>query len=174
MLTNAGSIFFNELEDFTQSEGNKQRGFQRVVVHRIVDGDTIELFNRRRVRLIGINTPESTFKTETYGQEARTYTTDKLAGRMVWLQKDISETDQYGRLLRLVWVELPVDESIESEIRSKLFNADLVLHGYAEPSTFPPDVKFSGYFRKFAREARNRQLGLWRESRKGTTRGDFD
>ncbi|MGM0901581.1 MAG: thermonuclease family protein [Bacillota bacterium] len=174
MLTNDGSKLINEPEDLTQSEEHKQRGFQRVVVHRIVDGDTFELFNRKRVRLIGVNTPESTYKTERYGQEARFYTTRILAGRDVWLQKDVSDTDQYGRLLRLVWVELPVDESIESEIRSKLFNADLVLHGYAEPSTFPPDVKFSGYFRKFAREARNLQLGLWRESRKGTTRGDFD
>jgi len=83
-----------------------QRGIpsvQTAIVHRAIDGDTIELTNRRRVRLIGINTPESTYKIERYGIEAKSYTEKKLAGRTVWLEKDVSEYDRYGRLLRIVW-----------------------------------------------------------------------
>ena len=147
--------------------------FQSAIVLHAIDGDTIELTNRQRVRLIGINTPESTYKIEVYGKEARNYTNEKLAGRAVWLQKDLSERDRYGRLLRIVWLEQP-ENYFESEIRLKMFNADLILKGYAEPSTFPPDVKFSPFFRQFAREARSQKVGLWRFGGKGTTIGDFD
>lgn len=125
------------------------------------------------MRLIGINTPESTYKIEAYGKEARNYTQEKLAGSNVWLQKNLSERDRYGRLLRIVWLEQP-ENYFESEIRLKMFNAELILKGYAEPSTFPPDVKFSPYFRHFAREARSSKVGLWRFGGKGTTTGDSD
>jgi micrococcal nuclease len=148
--------------------------FQRAIVQRVIDGDTIELTNKKRVRLIGINTPESTYKIETYGKEARNYSQEKLAGRTIWLQKEISDNDRFGRLLRIVWLEQPVDSQDEGEIRLKMFNAELILNGYAEPSTFPPDVKYSAYFRQFAREARSLRVGLWRFGRKGTTIGDFD
>lgn len=147
--------------------------FQVAIVQHAIDGDTIELTNGKRVRLIGINTPESTYKIEAYGKEARYYTQEKLAGRTVWLQKDLSERDRYGRLLRIVWLEQP-ENYTESEIRLKMFNAELILKGYAEPSTFPPDVKYSPYFRHFARDARSQRVGLWRFGGKGTTIGDFD
>lgn len=62
----------------------------------------------------------------------------------------------------------------ENEIRSKMFNADLVINGYAEPSTYPPDVKYAEYFRQFAREARTNGTGLWAYGENGTTKGDFD
>ena len=62
----------------------------------------------------------------------------------------------------------------ENEIRTKMFNADLVLNGYAEPSTYPPDVKYSEYFVKFAREAREQNTGLWAFGENGTTKGDLD
>ncbi|MCD4837403.1 excalibur calcium-binding domain-containing protein [Neobacillus sedimentimangrovi] len=55
-----------------------------------------------------------------------------------------------------------------------MFNADLVLNGYAEPSTYPPDVKYSDYFVKFAREARSNQTGLFAYGENGTTKGDLD
>jgi micrococcal nuclease len=148
--------------------------FQTAIVQRVIDGDTIELTTRQRVRLIGINTPESTYKIETYGKEARNYTEERLAGRTIWLQKEISDIDRYGRLLRIVWLEQPVDDQEETEIRLKMFNAELILKGYAEPSTFPPDVKYSHHFRQFAREARGRKIGLWRFGGNGTTIGDFD
>ncbi len=175
----------NHLEDFGQPWNQDKKDqplvrgpamvspFQAAIVQRAIDGDTIELTNRQRVRLIGINTPESTYKIEAYGKEARNYTQEKLAGRTVWLQKDLSERDRYGRLLRIFWLEQP-ENDFESEIRLKMFNAELLLKGYAEPSTFPPDVKFSPYFRKFAREARSSKVGLWGFGDKGTTTGDFD
>jgi micrococcal nuclease len=149
-------------------------GLEEVLISRVVDGDTVELKDGRKVRFIGVNTPESTTRTEEYGKEASNYTTEKLEGKTVWLQKDVSETDRYNRSLRLIWLEIPKDDMNEEEIRTKMFNADLVLNGYAEPSTYNPDVKYSEYFVKFAREARENGTGLWAYGENGTTKGDLD
>ncbi|RSD28582.1 thermonuclease family protein [Mesobacillus subterraneus] len=149
-------------------------GLESVTVGRVVDGDTIETTDGRKIRLIGVNTPESTTRKETYGKEASNYTTSKLNGKKVWMQKDVSDTDRYDRQLRIIWLAIPTDDMNESEIRSKMFNAELVLNGYAEPSTFPPDVKYSEYFTKFAREAREAGTGLWAFGVNGTTKGDLD
>ncbi|MEH7356651.1 thermonuclease family protein [Neobacillus drentensis] len=124
--------------------------------------------------MIGVNTPESTTRHEQYGKEASNYTTTKLAGKQIWMQKDVSETDPYGRILRIILLAIPTNDMDENEMRSKMFNADLVLNGYAEPSTYPPDVKYSEYFVKFAREARDSNKGLWAFGQNGTTKGDLD
>ena len=149
-------------------------GFVQAQVERVVDGDTVVLTDGTKVRLIGVNTPESTKETQPYGEEASNHTKEVLAGRTVWLEKDVSETDQYGRALRIVWLELPRDTS-DAEIRAKMYNAQLVLDGYAEPYTFPPDVKYAEKFKDYAREAREKETGLWAiDPVNGTTRGDLD
>ncbi|MEH7885170.1 thermonuclease family protein [Bacillus sp. JJ1609] len=164
-----------EAEANAQEEATLAKlGLMAVTVGRVVDGDTIETTDGQKIRFIGVNTPESTTKTETFGKEASNYTISKLDGQKIWIQKDVSETDRYGRLLRIIWLAIPTDDTNESEIRSKMFNADLVLNGYAEPSTYPPDVKYSEYFVKFAREARESGTGLWAFGTNGTTKGDLD
>jgi micrococcal nuclease len=126
------------------------QGFEYVTVGRVIDGDTFETSDGRRVRLIGVNTPESTIRTEEHGKEASHYKTSKLAGKQVWMQKDISDTDCYSRYLRIIWLKIPTNDMDENEIRTKMLNADLVLKGFAEPATYIPDVKYSNYFIKFA------------------------
>lgn len=157
-----------------QSQAAESLGLELVTVGRVVDGDTIETSDGRKVRLIGVNTPESTTRVEEYGKEASQFTTSELTGKKVWMQKDVSDTDRYGRLLRIVWLDIPADDMDEDEIREKMFNAHLVLNGYAEPSTYNPDVKYSEYFRKFGREAREANKGLWSLGDEGTTKGDLD
>lgn len=152
----------------------KDLNLEAVTVQRVVDGDTIKLTDGRRVRLIGVNTPESTTRTEKYGKEASIYTTSKLTGKQIWLQKDVSEADRYDRYLRIIWTAIPTNVLNENEIRTKMFNADLVINGYAEPSTYPPDVKYSEYFVMFAREARKNNTGLWAFKENGTIEGDLD
>ncbi|KUP09667.1 thermonuclease [Bacillus coahuilensis m2-6] len=163
--SNVHSLSSNNIEKF---------GLEPVIVERVVDGDTIVVHDGRKIRLIGINTPESTNRTEEYGKEASDYTKSQLEGREVFLQKDVSDVDRYNRSLRIVWLEVPSDDMDEQEMMKKMFNAQLVIEGYAEPSTYPPDVKYSDYFRKFAREARENEVGLWSFGRDGTTRGDLD
>lgn len=157
-----------------QEELAKKFNLEQVTVTRVIDGDTIELTDGRVVRMIGINTPESTTRTEEYGKEASNYTVSKLSEKTVWLQKDVSDMDRYNRLLRMIWLAVPTDVEDENEIRQKMFNANLVLSGYAEPSTYPPDVKYSNYFVEFAKEARENNTGLWAFGENGTTKGDLD
>ncbi|MEH6989941.1 thermonuclease family protein [Cytobacillus firmus] len=171
-------------EQQKQEEAEKQKqeqiqaaeslGLELVTVGRVVDGDTIETSDGSKVRLIGVNTPESTTRVEEYGKEASQFTTSELTGKKVWMQKDVSDTDRYGRLLRIIWLDIPADDMDEGEIRAKMFNAHLVLNGYAEPSTYNPDVKYSEYFREFGREAREANKGLWVLGDEGTTKGDLD
>ena len=132
-------------------------------VTRIVDGDTIVANineSEKKVRMIGVNTPESTTKIEKFGKEASNYTTEKLTNKTIYLEKDVNETDKYGRLLRYVWLEIPTEIN-EAQIKEKMFNAILVTEGYAQVATYPPDVKYVDYFTKIQNIARDANLGLW-------------
>lgn len=142
------------------------------VVTRVVDGDTIELKSGQIVRLINVNTPESTNKIEKYGKESSQFTNKSLLGKTVWLTKDISETDRYGRLLRFIWMKKP-DNFSEKEFRANCFNAMLVLKGYAMSYSYNPDITYSNYFKKFDREAYAKKIGLWQFGEFGTTKGDY-
>jgi len=122
---------------------------------RVVDGDTIEVEIGGReytVRYIGINTPETKAPNrpvEPYGPEASAANEALVAGKVVYLAKDVSETDRYGRLLRYVWVD------------GIMVNEELVRRGYARASTYPPDVKNAERFLALEREAREAGRGLW-------------
>ncbi|NLO89220.1 MAG: nuclease [Clostridia bacterium] len=147
----------------THDEGEEVPGFVKAYVAKVIDGDTIVAVfegKEEKVRLIGVDTPESTIRHEPYGKEASSYTKSKLLGKTIYLEKDVSERDKYGRLLRYVWLEVPKSKS-ENEIRSKMFNAILLLGGYAQVATYPPDVKYTDYFVKFQQEARKSGKGFW-------------
>lgn len=138
------------------------------VVALVSDGDTFRarLDGRdERVRLIGVNCPEIAhsdlgIREEPYGREAKAYTERILTGRMVWLEFDVQERDKYGRLLAYVWLAQPSSGS-EEEARAKMFNARLLLDGYAQAMTVPPNVKYADLFVKLQREAREAGKGLW-------------
>jgi micrococcal nuclease len=134
------------------------------LVTRVVDGDTAVMTLRgttsERVRFIGVNTPESTTQHEPYGEEASAYTKKRLTGKQVWLQIGVGERDTYGRLLAYVWLARPSDTS-ESELRAKQFNAQLLIDGYAQIMTVPPNVDYVDEYRVFQAEARDANRGLW-------------
>lgn len=138
--------------------------FTEATVKRIVDGDTIIVIIQGaeyRLRLIGVNCPEYTSKKEPYGKEATEYTTKMLDGKTIYLQKDVSETDKYGRLLRYVWLEKP-EQITEETIQEKMFNSLLVSQGYAYATTYPPDVAYSSHFKNMQQKAREENTGLWK------------
>ena len=78
----------------------------------VVDGDTIDVTVdgvERRVRYIGIDTPETVHPTrgvELYGKDASACNAQLVEGKTVQLEKDVSETDRYGRLMRYVWLSV--------------------------------------------------------------------
>lgn len=128
-----------------------------VLVTRVIDGDTIEIEGGRKVRYVGIDTPETVDPRRAvgcFGQEASRENKGLVEGKEVYLMRDISEEDKYGRLLRLVY--LPLEDG------SAIFVNDyLVRQGFAKAMTVPPDVTFAKQFVEAQREARVAKRGLW-------------
>lgn len=135
-------------------------------VSRVVDGDTIEVAfdgTKEKVRLIGVDTPETVHPSkgvEPFGPEASNYTKNRLDGKTVYLEKGVQERDKYGRLLAYVWQEPPTEIS-DAEITAKMFNARLLVNGYAQLMTIPPNVKYVDQFTRLQAQARENSYGLW-------------
>lgn len=134
-------------------------------VNRVIDGDTIEVLiegEPKTVRLIGINTPETVDPrrpVQCFGKEASNKMKELVDGKWVRLEKDVSDTDKYGRLLRYIFLPLENGES--------LFVDDyLVRQGYANAVSYPPDVKYYEQFKKAEEEARRQNLGLFNKCKK--------
>ncbi|MBM4434098.1 MAG: hypothetical protein FJ028_03120, partial [Chloroflexi bacterium] len=132
---------------------------QQARVVSVTDGDTIRVELEGRtvtVRYIGMDTPETVAPgrpVERYGPEATEANRRLVEGRTVTLEKDVSETDSFGRLLRYVYVD-----QFSGVV---MVNAELVRLGYARVATYPPDVKYVSLFLDLEREARARNAGLW-------------
>lgn len=121
-------------------------------VTRVIDGDTIQIEGDKVVRYIGIDTPETVHPSkpvQCYGKEASAKNRELVEGKEVKLEKDVSETDKYGRLLRYVWLD------------DMLVNEYLVKEGYAQSSSYPPDVKYQDRFIEAQKQAREEKRGLW-------------
>jgi micrococcal nuclease len=119
---------------------------------RVVDGDTIELDGGERIRLIGVNTPESVDPrrpVEYFGKEAAAFTRRMVEGRSVRLEYDEETRDNYGRTLAYVY--LPDGTSL---------NAELIRQGYGFAYTRFP-YRRQQEFVALEREAREQGRGLW-------------
>lgn len=118
------------------------------IVGRVVDGDTFFCRDGRRVRLIGVDSPERK-------QGAVAVAARKALARMlptatpVRLQHDVRLTDRYGRLLAYAWVG------------TVLVNEAMVRNGWAVLYTVPPNVMYAERLRRAQDEARARRAGLW-------------
>ena len=130
-------------------------GLTPATVTRVTDGDTIRVEidgQEYRVRYIGIDTPETVDPRRPvgcFGKEASERNRQLVEGQTVGLEKDVSETDSFDRLLRYVWVG------------DLMVNATLVEEGYALASTYPPDVRYSDQFAALQAQAREASQGLW-------------
>lgn len=153
---------------------NKQAlaNFTQAKITSVTDGDTVTAqagSKSYKVRLIGVDTPETVHPSKPvsfYGKEASNFTKENLTDRYVYLEKDVSETDKYYRSLRYVWLNLPENLAYPSfeDVRDKMFNGILLREGYATLATFPPDVKYLDYFRKIAKTASLKEIGLYNEA----------
>jgi endonuclease YncB( thermonuclease family) len=125
-------------------------------VQRVSDGDTFVATvkgRRERVRVIGVDTPESVAPNqpdEPFGEEAANFAKHYLDGETVRLAGDAEPRDRYGRMLAYVWLE-----------DGTFWNALLVAEGYAQQLTIPPNVTYAGLFRRLVGEARREDRGLW-------------
>jgi micrococcal nuclease len=143
-------------------------GYETATVTRVVDGDTLvvditarsdgpgaglaPIGGDQRVRLIGIDTPESVDPRRPvgcFGKESSAATAALVEGAEVRLVKDVEESDSFDRLLRYVY------------LGDEMVNARLVVNGYATAFTYPPNVRWSELFVQLEREAREGARGLW-------------
>ena len=129
---------------------NQQPVFGKVesaVVERVIDGDTLVLANGERVRLIGIDAPE---KGEKCFEEAKNRLQQLVFGRLVFLRRDVSDRDKYGRLVRFVYLD-------------RVFvNLVLVEEGLALAFEFKPDNSLAWLFRESELAALDGNGCLWK------------
>ena len=118
-------------------------------VSRVIDGDTIELANGDRVRLLGIDAPE---KGSYYYEEVRDRLRQLIGGKTVELERDKSDKDQFGRLLRYVFVG------------GEFVNLKLVEEGCAYAYVVAPDEKYKAELVKAEQRARRQGLLIWETS----------
>ena len=122
------------------------------LVERVVDGDTIVVRDVGRVRLIGVDTPETVHPSrpvEFFGREASAFTKQLVDGKRVLLEYDRQRTDRYGRTL--AYVHLPDGTFV---------NAEIIRRGYGHAYTRFP-FKYLDRFRGLERDARRAGRGLW-------------
>ena len=125
---------------------------ESVKVTRVVDGDTIKIEGGQTVRYIGIDTPETVHPQKTvecFGREASNKNKELVEGKFVQLEKDVSEVDKYGRLLRYIYVD------------GVFANELLVKEGFAHASSYPPDVEYQDLLNSAQQEAQEQNKGLW-------------
>lgn len=126
----------------------------------VVDGDTIKIKyegKEEKVRLIGIDTPESVHPDKTkntvYGKKASDYTKNLLENKKVKLEFDVQKNDKYGRLLSYVYLE-----------NGEMLNKKLLQEGYAKIATYPPNVRYVEEFKQIQEKARKDKVGFWKEN----------
>jgi len=137
------------------------------IVSRVIDGDTFELSDGRRVRLLGVDTPETVDHREDvewFGREAAKKLKEWISGKMVCLKKDRDKTqdiDAHGRLLRYVWITK--GDSFVHPVRYEIsngVNAELIKQGYGFAYTNYP-FQYLEKFRKYETDAKRNNRGLW-------------
>lgn len=160
-----GESVFNLTGNNSGNDSGNQDFVQAVIV-RAVDGDTAVVKvdgQEKRVRFLGVDTPETVHPNKPvqfYGKEASNFTKESLNGRRVWLEYDSNPQDRYGRHLAYIWLKNPktIDEA---SIRENMFNAKLLLGGYAKVMIIRPNKRYEAEFKKFQAEAQRAKLGVW-------------
>lgn len=146
----------NQAVQGSPAEQNAPLASQAYEVLRVVDGDTIIVDfggKAEKVRMIGIDTPESVHPDESRntpeGKIASDFTKSQLEGKNVQLEFDVEERDKYGRMLAYVWID------------GVMYNKTLLSEGYAKIATFPPNVKYVDDFKALEKQARELKKGFW-------------
>ncbi len=123
-----------------------------VTVRRVIDGDTFVLYSGEKVRLIGVDTPETKHPqkpVQYFAKEASEFTRRMIEGKTILLEYDGKRSDRYGRLLAYVYLH-----------DGTFLNAEIIKQGYGFAYTRYP-FNYLDEFRNYEREARENGKGLW-------------
>ncbi|WP_189270078.1 thermonuclease family protein [Pseudobutyrivibrio ruminis] len=174
ILCVASSEFINNQNvteiDADNTVDNQESKLDAVKFIRTVDGDTIIVEDsngeHKRVRMIGIDTPESVAQEEErnneYGVMASDYTKELLTNAItLYLEYDVDADDQYDRILAYVWLE-DVDDTFNVEnIKNSMVNAIIVENGYGIAKKYEPTVAHDDILAELMAEAEENNIGLW-------------
>ena len=133
-----------------------------VVVKRVIDGDTVELESGLRVRYIGMDSPEMAERgvEGCLAEAAQEANNNLVQGKTVRMERDTSDKDRYGRLLRYVWLD------------TMQINATLVEQGLARAIAYPPDVKYQQELAIAETRAKEGRRGMWGDLCRTAASGD--
>ncbi len=126
-----------------------------IKVIKVIDGDTIQLENNERLRYIGIDTPEKVDPRkpiQCFAYESSQKNKELVEGKMIKFYKDISERDDFNRLLGYVYLE-----------DGTFVNMELVKQGYAFSADYPPDISKKVELDEAENYARLNKFGLWND-----------
>ncbi|WP_261133725.1 thermonuclease family protein [Bacillus sp. Marseille-Q3570] len=126
-------------------------------VTKVVDGDTFKVNyegKEETIRLLLVDTPETVHPSkpvQPFGKEASNFMKEKLAGKRVELELDVSERDKYGRILAYAY-----------DLEGNMLNEKLLEKGFARVAyIFPPNTKYVDRFQKIQRDAQKKEVGIW-------------
>ena len=125
---------------------------EAATVAHVIDGDGVRLADGREVRYIGMDAPEMRNiygERELWAQEATDANARLVAGKRVRLEREVSDHDRYGRLLRHVYVD------------GAWVNGEIVRRGLATALSFPPNVKKAARLESLQQEAQSAKRGMW-------------
>lgn len=152
-LNNMNKLFFLLFFLFSCSSVKADATYYKVI--RVVDGDTFVLQHIGKVRLIGVNTPETKDPrrpVQFFGKEASQFLTKLITGKNVRLEYDQQRKDKFQRTLAYAYLE------------DKTFiNAKIIEEGYGFAYTRYPFQKME-LFRSLEKKARESRKGLWHEA----------
>ena len=157
-----GFISFDELAKSSTSVVKiDPESLQKALVVKVIDGDTIEIETGERVRFIGVDTPETVHPKKSiqcYGREASNKMKSLLSNKWIYLEKDVSETYRYGRLLRYIYLPNP-----DNPTEAIFIDEYLIENGYGKVITYPPDVKYHDELLIAQKNAQAENRGLWQK-----------
>ncbi len=138
-----------------QTRGNAPATPDRrfLTVKKVYDGDTVLLEDGRKIRLLGINTPEIAHGNrvgEAGGEQAKAWLTEKLLNQPVRLEIGVEKTDHYGRTLAHLF-----------NTENEHINLQLVANGMASVEIFPPNLAYAGQLASAEQHAETAHLGIW-------------
>ena len=142
-------LYAAQVHENCQAEG----ALEKAKIKRIVDGDTLHLIDGRKVRFVGINTPELDHKNgdhDPYAVEAKQFL-DSLLDQFVYIQTSKSERDRYGRHLYYLF-----DEKHQS------LTGQLLAEGLGYRIAYPPNLAYQSCFQDAENVARQAGKGIWR------------
>lgn len=130
-------------------------GYSFYRVKAVYDGDTLVLDDGRKIRLLGINTPEVQHRNQRAdagGMEAKLWLMNKVQGARIRIETDVEQQDKYGRILAHVFTE-----------RNEHVNQLLVAAGLAAVNIYPPNLLYADRLLHAGQRAENENIGIWRE-----------